>query len=420
MFGVINQFQGLKKEIYILFIGKLVTAMGSFVWPMLTFFLTTKLGYSDQLATLILATATILSLPASIVGGRLTDKIGRKKIIVIFDIVTVICYIVAAYTPYSFYTVLIIFIAGLFQTAEGPAYDALVADFSTSKTRDKSYSLSYLGYNLGFILGASFSGILFKDHFSLALLINGFAILTSTILIFFFIFEKNSFKAQEESEHLIINSIYEKPVDDNLSAFKALKGRGVLYLTVLASGLGSIVYGIVGLVLPLQLKSLMGENGAVIYGYLASFNGLTVIIFTPILALLLRKIHDIPKLTVTLVLYIISMLLFGFIPGTAILFIGEFIYTLGEVSSAISRSPYFSRRIPSSHRGRVYGMMGVFMTAFSSLSQFAAGIILGATNNNYKIVWSIFMAIGLLSVVLYFFIYKFDKKTFPDLYDTRN
>ncbi len=40
---LITQYAGLKKEIYILFIGKLVTAMGSFVWPMLTFFLTTKL-----------------------------------------------------------------------------------------------------------------------------------------------------------------------------------------------------------------------------------------------------------------------------------------------------------------------------------------------------------------------------------------
>ena len=53
---LITQYGGLKKEIYILFIGKLVTAMGSFVWPMLTFFQTTKLGLSDGTSTLIIAT----------------------------------------------------------------------------------------------------------------------------------------------------------------------------------------------------------------------------------------------------------------------------------------------------------------------------------------------------------------------------
>ena len=64
-----SQYAGLKKEIYILFIGKLVTAMGSFVWPMLTFFLTTKLGLSDGTSTLLIATASVLSFPAALLGG---------------------------------------------------------------------------------------------------------------------------------------------------------------------------------------------------------------------------------------------------------------------------------------------------------------------------------------------------------------
>ena len=62
---LITQYGGLKREIYILFIGRLVTAMGSFVWPMLTFFLTTKLGLSDGTATLMIATATVVFFPAA-------------------------------------------------------------------------------------------------------------------------------------------------------------------------------------------------------------------------------------------------------------------------------------------------------------------------------------------------------------------
>ena len=54
---LITQYGGMKREIYVLFIGKLVTAMGSFVWPMLTFLLTTKLGLSDGTSTLLIATA---------------------------------------------------------------------------------------------------------------------------------------------------------------------------------------------------------------------------------------------------------------------------------------------------------------------------------------------------------------------------
>ena len=62
--------------------------MGSFVWPMLTFFLTTKLGITDYLTSFIIASMSLLALPAAILGGKLADKYDRKKIIVIFDLIS--------------------------------------------------------------------------------------------------------------------------------------------------------------------------------------------------------------------------------------------------------------------------------------------------------------------------------------------
>ena len=63
MKNIITQYAGLKREVYVLFVGRIVTAMGSFVWPMLTFLLTTKLGFSDGVATMAY-------LPASGAAGR--------------------------------------------------------------------------------------------------------------------------------------------------------------------------------------------------------------------------------------------------------------------------------------------------------------------------------------------------------------
>ncbi len=97
-----SQYAGLKKEIYILFIGKLVTAMGSFVWPMLTFFLTTKLGMSDGTSTLLIATASVLSFPAALLGGKMADRFSRKTIIIIFDFLTISFYLLAAILPLTF------------------------------------------------------------------------------------------------------------------------------------------------------------------------------------------------------------------------------------------------------------------------------------------------------------------------------
>ena len=413
---LLTQYGGLKREIYILFIGKLVTAMGSFVWPMLTFFLTTKLGLSDGISTLLIATASVLSFPAALLGGKLADRFSRRSIIILFDCLTVSLYLLAAILPLTIWTAVILFLAGLFQTIESPAYDALNADFSTTKQREKAYSLSYLGFNLGFIVGASLSGILFEHHLRLAFCINGLSIFVSTVLIFFFIHTKNAIS--EDTEALTENySEYELPVDEKIPVLTILKQRPVLIGMLLVGCFASMPSNLVGILLPLQLKETLGETGATIYGYLNSLNGFVVIAFTPILTILLKKLTEIPKTILGLLLFVAGIGFFSVGTAVAVLFAGMFVFTLGEVITVLGHNPYNSRRIPASHRGRVGGISSVVHSIFSSLTQYLISGILFLSNSNYRLIWTVFILCGLCAAVLYAFLYGPDKKTFPKLYE---
>ena len=413
---LLTQYGGLKREIYILFIGKLVTAMGSFVWPMLTFFLTTKLGLSDGISTLLIATASVLSFPAALLGGKLADRFSRRSIIILFDCLTVSLYLLAAVLPLTIWTAVILFLAGLFQTIESPAYDALNADFSTTKQREKAYSLSYLGFNLGFIVGASLSGILFERHLRLAFCINGLSIFVSTVLIFFFIHTQNAIS--EDTEALTENySEYELPVDEKIPVLTILKQRPVLIGMLLVGCFASMPSNLVGILLPLQLKETLGETGATIYGYLNSLNGFVVIAFTPILTILLKKLTEIPKTILGLLLFVAGIGFFSVGTAVAVLFAGMFVFTLGEVITVLGHNPYNSRRIPASHRGRVGGISSVVHSIFSSLTQYLISGILFLSNSNYRLIWTVFILCGLCAAVLYGFLYGPDKKTFPKLYE---
>ena len=412
---LITQYSGLKREIYILFIGKLVTAMGSFVWPMLTFFLTTKLGLSDGTATLMIATASILSFPAALLGGKLADRFSRKSIIIVFDCITVSLYLLAAVLPLTLGTAVLLFMASLFQTIESPAYDALNADYSTSKQREKAYSLSYLGFNLGYIVGASVAGLLFEKFVRLAFCINGLAIFTSTLLILFFVHKKNAITESEES--LSENySEYEQPVDEKISVLTVLRQRPVLIGMMLIGCIASMPSSLMGILLPLQLKDTLGQAGATLYGYLNSLNGFVVIVFTPILTVALKKMTEIPKTILGLLLFMAGNFLFSLETATMILFVGMFVFTLGEVVTVLGSNPYASRRIPASHRGRVGGLSTVVHSVFSSATQYLISFLLIATQSNYRLIWMIFIACGLGASVLYGFMYGPDKRTFPKLY----
>ena len=74
----IQQYKNLSKEIYVLFFGRIVTSMGSLIWPLLTLILKNKLGYNaTTIATLTMA-MSILQFPMLLLGGKLADTLNRR------------------------------------------------------------------------------------------------------------------------------------------------------------------------------------------------------------------------------------------------------------------------------------------------------------------------------------------------------
>ncbi len=46
---MLNQYQGLKREIYVLFYGRDVTSMGAVIWPMMTMILSNKMSMNAEM-----------------------------------------------------------------------------------------------------------------------------------------------------------------------------------------------------------------------------------------------------------------------------------------------------------------------------------------------------------------------------------
>jgi hypothetical protein len=272
-----------------------------------------------------------------------------------------------------------------------------------------------LGFNLGYIVGASVAGILFEKFLRLAFCINGLSILISTVLIIFFVHPENAIS--QDTEGMKENySEYELPIDEKISVFTVLKQRPVLIYMLLLGCIASMPSNLVGILLPLQLKETLGAAGATIYGYLNSLNGFVVIVFTPIFTVLLKKLTEIPKTILGLLLFVAGNAFFSTQTAVAMLFVGMFVFTLGEVISVLGSNPYTSRRIPASHRGRIGGISTVVHSVFSSLTQYLISFMLILTHSNYTLLWMVFIVIGLVAAAAYGFLYGPDKRTFPKLY----
>ena len=403
----IQQYKNLSKEIYILFFGRIVTSMGSLIWPLLTLILKNKLGYSaTTIATLTMA-MSILQFPMMLLGGKLADTLNRKWIIVICDLVTVTAYIICGILPLSNFSIALFYLAGVFATIEGPSYDALVADLSDSESREKAYSLQYLGMNLGLVLSPTIGGLLFENYLWLAFILTGLATLSSTILILLFIkrlsVEKKNISAYEEKR-------------ENESVFRILRERKALILYALVCGFGGIVYAQFNYLLPLNMENLYGAKGATLFGMLTSTNALVVIIATPLITTFMSRLMDVRKIFVGESLIVLGLFGYRFVQGAiGLYFILMIIFTIGEVFNTLGHQPYMTRRIPSTHWGRVNS----FVNTVSGFCSGVGNILIGkiVDTSGYDVAWFVVGIIGAVAITLIVLLNLLDKRQFKLLYE---
>ena len=411
MLKLIFQYKGLKKEIYLLCIGKVVTAMGSFIWPLMTMILNTKLGYSPMQTALTMMIMSLCQIPSTLIAGRLTDMIGRRKIIIFSDTVSIVLFLLCGFIPLSQITIVLLTLGAVFQSLEGPAYDSLMADYSLPKDREKAYSLSYLSYNLGVVFGPIIGGLLFNDYLWLAFIINGLAIAFSTIIIYKNVFEKNFISTPDKQETL---SEYEKGNRD-ASTFYVLKKNKLIIFYFICLALADTVYNSPSFILPITLPKLYGEIlGPRYYGFALSLNGLVVILATPIFTKILTKLMDINKVALGGLLIACGILVYTHVEYIYFLYLAMTIFTMGEVVKTIGEIPYLTKRIPASHRGRIFTIKWIIMGTFIQLSQLFSGFLL--ENYNYDTVFTIYFIIGIVSSILFYLISFKDKHNYPLLY----
>lgn len=404
--NIFKQYKGLRPELYILFWGRVVTNMGALIWPMLTLILKNKLGYTAGQAANLILLVGIFMLPATLLGGKLADRFNKKNLIVCCDLVTVAGYLLCGFLPVNRYMVLLLAISSIFAQVEWPSYDALVANLSTPQERERAYSLNYLGGNLGLVLAPTLGGILFQNHLNLAFIISGFATLSSTILIFFFVKDISVSKGE--------GGFYEE--EKKISTRELFKDTPALLLFVVCMGIVYAIYDMaVSFMIPLTMDRNFGERGALYLGTLTSVNAIGVIIGTPICTALLSKIRDCRKLHLGAFFETLGFTLLV-ISGKHMMmcYVSVLITTLGEVLSSLGRQPYITRRVPASHRGRMSAVTRVNEMLLSGVFLLVAGH--GADIMPINKIWVFFIGFGFINVLLFFLMLAADRKQFSELY----
>lgn len=339
--------------------------------------LTQRFGMSSAESGGFIAAQSCIQGVAMILGGKLVDSFGRKKVIVICQSLGAIMLILCGIMPISMFTAKMIIASSSFYCMAFTAYDALQADVTNSKNRKIAYSLLYMGINIGFAIGPIIGGFLYKNYLSLVFIGDAVTTLVSMILVVTLIEEK---KVKENiNEHEEENGIRERnELEDNVegSVFRVLIKRPILIIFGMIMFFINFTYAQWPFALPLQLGKIYGSDGAKIYGLLGAVNGLIVIIATPFVMRLTRKNSELMNICLGAFLYFISFLMFGFISSIPLFFLGVILMTFGEIIGVTNSSAFISNNSPASHRGRLSSALSIITGSGAAISPMIIGRII--------------------------------------------
>jgi MFS family permease len=280
-------YRGLPKSVYVILFARVVNSMGNFVFPFMTLLLTTKVGIDEQKVGLYMLLGASLQVPGSLLGGKLTDVMGRKKIMILFMALAALSFVPCAFllddpTAYEFIPWLIM-LSALFYSISGPASGAMLNDLTLPENRQAAFSLLYMGMNAGTAIGSIIAGFLFNNYMKLLFLGDAVTTLISITLLMIFVTETKP--TNEELDNVDEERMDEKAETGGLLA--ALLRRPALLIFALLDTIYSFVYSQTRFSMPLQTNAVFGDVlGPRFFGTFNMINCLEVIFLTTFLTII--------------------------------------------------------------------------------------------------------------------------------------
>ncbi len=159
-----NRFKTLTADLpplyWLLWTGTLINRLGGFVVPFLTLYLTSQRKIPISQAALMVSLFGAGSFIAQLTGGELTDRLGRRPVMLVSFLVTPLAMITLGIARAVWLIAVCTFLVGFFTDLYRPAIGAAIADLVPPAARPRAYGYNYWAINLGAAVAPVIAGLL--------------------------------------------------------------------------------------------------------------------------------------------------------------------------------------------------------------------------------------------------------------------
>ena len=383
----LNPSRFLKKyprQFWLLFFGMLVSTIGtSMVWPFLTIYIRQTLNVPLTTIAGLITLSSVCSLISSSFVGQLSDRFGRKSIMVFSLLVNGLTFYLFSQATTLTHFAILMAVRGLIIRLYRIAADALVADMLPPDERLEAYSFMRTANNTGIAIGPAIGGFLAATSYDIA-----FYIATGVLLLFCLTI---LFALKEPPRHEAEAKMEAKPKERKLFGPVLRDRRFVTFSSayVLTRVASILVFSL----LAVYAKENYGvpENQ---YGFLMTINAGMVVFFQLLVTRLTIKHRTFSTLALGALFYGVGVGSIAFGSNFTTFAISIVIMTIGELLVAPTATTTVANLAPPDMHGRYMGAFWVLVSIARAIGPMFGGLL----NDNISPV-SIWYGGGILALL---------------------
>lgn len=405
--NLIGQYKGLPKQVYVVLVARTIAAMGSFVFPVATMFLSSRLHFSDQVISYYLLSLSLSYMVAAVVGGKLADRFNRKRVYCIVVIAADILLFTGGFLCNSIAIIPFMFMGTLFMNMANPIMAAMLTDVTTPETRQESMSLCYLGFNLGLAVGPLIAGFLFENHTAWIFWGQGIINFSALLIIIFGL--KDVEITKEQLDAISSDESRKEEMASDESFMTELLKRPVIIIFAAIITIYAFSYSQISYMMALHLEDLFGIGlGSKYIGVIWSINGICVFAITPLAVYFFKRFDSLFNVAIAGLGYAIGFGLYAFTNNIICIWLLVIVWSAGEVMSSANAGVFIANNSPASHRARFQSIYDIVQGLGRASGPLLMGMFL--TGHTIPQAWFLVGCLCLFASISFFILNIFNNK----------
>ncbi len=367
---------------------------GSLLFPFFALYITSKFEVGMTEVGVLFAAFSVSSFAGSTIGGALTDRFGRKGIIM-FGLIassfsTVAMGLIDSFQAFFFLALFV----GILTDVAGPAHQAMIADILPEEKRADGYGILRVAFNLSVVIGPAIGGLLASRSYLLLFLSDAAISLLTVILIAIFLPETKPEAHPDAPQETMAGTFAGYGLVFRDAAFMLFLGAVMLQV---------FTYMNMNTALGVYLRNEHGtpESG---YGLLLSINAAMVVLMQFPITRRITKYPPMLMMAAGTFLYVIGFSMYGFVSTYALFILAMVIITIGEMVVSPVSQALVASFAPEEMRGRYMAISGFSWGIPFAVGPYLAGLIMDGPQPH--LLWYAAGLVGMLATFAFLALYR--------------